>query len=470
MRKDGLKNLFRSRIEGFTLLELIVVMAGLGILSSLALPNFIALLDSNKVDEIKALINSAAADCLQKARSEDDPVIDSEIISDGIIEKIGYKIDSDNSILNSDAVPKCSMLWLEPINGDKNDSVRYNIGFSLSNGNLDKLASTEVAEKKPDCIKWAGKCKFSKAAKILQEYKEKIREAKAACDLKFTRWKDKNKMNPSKFQQWDSSKGPDTCPKSPPDDENDTSYQNTSTCSTAGCDPGIPVWGLWDKDKDKGTIYYSENDYKEARDALVGEQCAKQIKDEYENANPPFTNPSSQGVRPSKCMQNYWFVDGEITGPAPNGSEEKWKEAMCNKKTKAKKDENWTDEQAPSPIEHCLLDDGSPKQFYFCKGEDKKDGSIHEQCLREIQIAKCEDDIDKKRDSGFNGKYTNPTQGPPPCGKTVWFCNKTQQDTETEHLATACSKPTCKKYEGKPSFCTLPGWKTHIDCRGFCWD
>ena len=50
-------------------------------------------LDSNNVDEIKSLLNSAAADCLQKKRSELDPIVDDEIISDPIIEAVGYKID-----------------------------------------------------------------------------------------------------------------------------------------------------------------------------------------------------------------------------------------------------------------------------------------------------------------------------------------------------------------------------------------
>ena len=49
--------------HGFTLLELIVVLAGLGILSSLAIPNYMKYLDYAKVDEAKALLNSAAADC-----------------------------------------------------------------------------------------------------------------------------------------------------------------------------------------------------------------------------------------------------------------------------------------------------------------------------------------------------------------------------------------------------------------------
>ena len=42
--------------NGFTLIELIVVLAGLGMLSSLVLPNFIDLLDSNNVDEAKTLL------------------------------------------------------------------------------------------------------------------------------------------------------------------------------------------------------------------------------------------------------------------------------------------------------------------------------------------------------------------------------------------------------------------------------
>ena len=64
--------------SGFSLIELAVVVAELTILSSLAIPNVIKYFDSANLDEIKSLLNSAAADCLQKKRSEDDPVVDDE--------------------------------------------------------------------------------------------------------------------------------------------------------------------------------------------------------------------------------------------------------------------------------------------------------------------------------------------------------------------------------------------------------
>jgi len=56
--------------SGFTLVELIVVLAGLGILASLAIPNFLKYLEQAKIDQAKSLLNSAAAECLQMYRSE----------------------------------------------------------------------------------------------------------------------------------------------------------------------------------------------------------------------------------------------------------------------------------------------------------------------------------------------------------------------------------------------------------------
>ena len=63
------------------MIELIVVLAGLGILSSLAIPNIIKYLDYARVDEAKALLNSAAADCLQGLRREGSSRLTKEVDS-----------------------------------------------------------------------------------------------------------------------------------------------------------------------------------------------------------------------------------------------------------------------------------------------------------------------------------------------------------------------------------------------------
>ena len=438
MRKDGLKNLFRSRIEGFTLLELIVVLAGLGILSSLALPNFIALLDSNKVDEIKALLNSAAADCLQKKRSEDDPVVDEEIISDAIIEKNGFQINQSSSIFNDKGKAKCSLLLLEPIKGDKNDLTRYNIGFQLlSNGKLDKLASTEMEAKRPDCIKWAGTCKISECAKKLEDYKNKIRAERETCSTRLTEWK--KTMKPDKYQQWDASKGPDgpgTCPLAPPtnldDDTCDTSYQGTNKCNVDGCN--APIWGLWNDETNTGTTYSTETAYKNAREILIGEKCAKQIKEEYEEASPPFTNPSSAGVPLSECRDElYWFVDGES-----KGDEKTWKEARCEKKK-----QSLLGSTHSGPIEYC---ETSP--IYICGGEEmlgERDiaKAKFETCLAQNKDAQCTMELNEaavKQQNG--GAYTSPTplgMSAPvgkDCNVQYWYCegkiHRTKEDYDAD--------------------------------------
>ena len=51
----------KANHRGFSLIELIVVLAGLGILSSLATLNVLKYLDYARVDEAKSLLNSAAA-------------------------------------------------------------------------------------------------------------------------------------------------------------------------------------------------------------------------------------------------------------------------------------------------------------------------------------------------------------------------------------------------------------------------
>ena len=408
--------------SGFTLLELIVVLAGLGMLSSLALPPFIDLLDSSKVDEIKALLNSAAADCLEQTRNDTgDRVIDEEIISDEIIKSIGYEIDQDRTLFKNDKPSDgalCDYFYLKPTKGDAGDSVRYNIGFSVEgDGTVDKLGDTADGDKKADCTKWAGKCTFSEEAKKLLDYKNQIKEAEDACDSALDNW-EKNGMIPVESQQWDSSKGPDTCPSTPPAG-GEAEYKGKDFCTTEGCT--APIWGLWDSETKTGTTYNTEDDYKEAREILIGAQCAKQIKEDYEDTK--FTNPNSSGVKLGDCNNDpYWFIEGKDMG-----SESEWKEGMCEENKQKLLGTTHSDS-----VEYCTTD-----PIYICGGKEITGDNAEADfatCLATNKDAQCTQALnDDALSRGSGGEYTSPTPEAmtapvgEDCGEKYYYCEKSKK-------------------------------------------
>ena len=126
---------------GFSLLELTVVVVVLGILSSVTLPRIGSFLAFADVDTAKALLNSAAADCLQKSRTNNNNSgeIDPTIISDDKARQLGFKIDKGN---NADT---CSDFQLTP--KDEEDNIRFPIGFSVGkNFDLIDLPMIHTAE------------------------------------------------------------------------------------------------------------------------------------------------------------------------------------------------------------------------------------------------------------------------------------------------------------------------------------
>ena len=78
-----------------------VVIAGLGILSSFAISNVIEYFDYASVDEAKSLLNSAAADCLQNLRRQGNgsltQTVDTNIISQERLENTGYKFQESGT-------------------------------------------------------------------------------------------------------------------------------------------------------------------------------------------------------------------------------------------------------------------------------------------------------------------------------------------------------------------------------------
>ena len=66
--------------------------------------------------------------------------------------------------------------------------------------------------------------------------------------------------------------------------------------------------------------------------------------------------------------------------------------------------------------------------------------------------AACGVEIDKGRQTGGNGKHTNPTTGPAPCGEYFWVCEKVIV-TEKKHEDDC--KPKC--IEDYPDMCSTFG-------------
>ena len=54
----------KTNNKGFTIIELVVVIAGLAALGSFAIPNVLNTIKLNRVEEAKAIMNGYASDCL----------------------------------------------------------------------------------------------------------------------------------------------------------------------------------------------------------------------------------------------------------------------------------------------------------------------------------------------------------------------------------------------------------------------
>ena len=65
-------NLKKENNKGFTIVELIIVIAGLAALGSFSIPNLLNSIKLNKIEEAKAIMNGYASDCLGKFRIASD--------------------------------------------------------------------------------------------------------------------------------------------------------------------------------------------------------------------------------------------------------------------------------------------------------------------------------------------------------------------------------------------------------------
>ncbi len=201
------KNKINKDQRGFTLIELVVVLAGLSALAAFTIPNVLNTIKLNRIEEAKALMNSFAADCLGQYRVSTDPVkfveeaIPAELDNEKLL-TLGYKVDGKKS--------KCSNTSIIP--NDNKDKFLYAFDFRISSEG--KVLKTATPSDNPaalnSCKGWAGKnCGLSEAQKIEFARLEAIAKAKATCLSTYQNWLGKGSSGES--VTWDSNK--ETCTK-----------------------------------------------------------------------------------------------------------------------------------------------------------------------------------------------------------------------------------------------------------------
>ena len=206
-----------------------------------------------------------------------------------------------------------------------------------------------------------------------------------------------------------------TCPSLPPEE----GPFESNTCTTDGCN--LEVWGLWNSETGSGTTYNSENSYKEAREVLIGEQCAKQIKEDYEDTK--FTNPNSSGVKLGDCNNDpYWFIEGKDMG-----SESEWKDGMCEENKQKLLGTTHSDS-----VEYCTTD-----PIYICGGKEITGDNAEADfatCLATNKDAQCTQALnDDALSRGSGGEYTSPTPEAmtapvgEDCGEKYYYCEKSKK-------------------------------------------
>ena len=184
---ENIKNIKRK--NGFTLIELVVVIAGLSTLAAISIPGVIDLIKLSKIDEAKAIMNGYISDCLGQYRISTDPSnFYNNAIPDDLdevrLETLGYKVQGVNS--------KCSWMAITP--SDEKDKFRYSFDYRISvDGKVLKTAVPTVQRTLNSCRGWAGSnCSLSpeKAAEFAAA--AALAEKKNKCLTDFGLWRVNN--------------------------------------------------------------------------------------------------------------------------------------------------------------------------------------------------------------------------------------------------------------------------------------
>ena len=394
-----------DKSEGFSLLEIAVILAVVSILSSFVIPNVLRIGKDTDITEAQALLNRAASDCLQSYRNDDDlskTKVDDKIISDAKLSTINYRIKPPVSV-GSELVEynSCENFHIEPFKDGEplsQDPFYYRLGFRIASGKVIKFATDEAVENRKSCFRWAGiNCKFDpeeeKRWVNYYAHVNAVDSSKNACIDEANAILAGPPPYTGMYTTWDAN-GDSKCKDDPPNIP-------TENCDADSCNQ---------------VAFAKDGQPLQGEDALNAALCADWLKEireiEHTTLHPPWLADKDPF---SKCIgdPDFWFVDG-----VDQGSEEDFRKKLCDNWLEDIEDNSYTIDPSnePATLEAC-----GNNEYWFFKGKDT--GS-------EVgwQSAKCEDDIENLRANGWNGIYSEP--GPIACSKKTYICNNSVVEEE----------------------------------------
>ena len=442
-----------SSREGFTLLELVAVLAGLGILSSLAIPNYIRFLDYAKVDEAKALLNSAAADCLQALRRKGSNRLNEEINSDIVsftrLKSTGYRFkDGESGNTNKDFLPNCSSVFITAALKADRDERFPDLGFTLTDdGVLTKIAVNSGTETKFPAESWAGKNTTDEAELIeWQALNTAINRAKEDCKKNRMTFAETSGSGPTKM--W-NPEATSQCTTKPP------KFEDPRTCTASGCT--TDVWYL-----DGEICGYTPEAFEKCRSDKFDRECQE---DRNNKKNENATTSTVDGETLPRCgSERFWFFEGEDVGSA-----QAWSQLKCNQNK-----QDLLSTTHSGPVEHC---GSSP--IYICGGEELTGDNAQadfDTCVASNKDAQCTQALNNDAAKKKGGPHTSPTPSDmsAPIGKDCniqyWYCEdkiyreKGKYDEDERCKTKPKPEPKdCRIYR-KYAECDQPRYYTHSAC------
>ncbi len=407
LRRHLFRLLSRRERTGFSIFELVTVVAVLGILSAIAVTSIGNATKFAQIDEAKALLNSAASECLQRVRTHPTDYATWE--PDALKAR---KSESGSGLpgnyLYKDNLNTCKEVSIHDPSDEA--SLLMDMKFSVIGGKIVKEAVNKHSDTEGSCNSW-GNCGGSESA----QYLKACFLEQGTCDSALSTAISTG-SNGDKGYKW---VGQCTWPKA----------STLPTC-TNDC------WVF------EGSCFNEEADYIAADAANKSAQCndyeASLRSSDFDGEDLNATN--------NECEKNYWWCAGEKMN-----SKTKYDECSC-----ANQKSTWLaaggDGELPASSSSCAA-------AYKCSSREVDYAEYTDTCGNA-----CNNEKTSWLAQGGNGKMPTPNS----CTSTKYKCNGSEV-TFAEYEATCGAGPACcTSYLQSWCYRHSESWKMNDYNRGQC--